>query len=141
MKAIKTLTAAALLLSAGLATTAARASDLRWSVHIGLPLPVVTLPAPVVTVPAPVYRHAPVQAPPAWRDRDRDGIADWRDPYDNRRVGPGCPTGATIATTAGTSAGTTAAMTGATTAAAAAEGYLGRALASATRRAISSPLM
>ena len=89
MKAIKTLTAAALLLSAGLATTAAQASDVRWSVHIGLPLPVVTLPAPVVTVPAPVYRHAPVQAPPAWRDRDRDGIADWRDPYDNRRVGPG----------------------------------------------------
>ena len=87
MHAIKTLSAAALALTAGLATAPAQASDVRWSVHIGLP--VVTLPFPVVPVPVPVpvARPAPVlvYAAPAWRDRDRDGIPDWRDPYDNRR--------------------------------------------------------
>jgi hypothetical protein len=85
MNAIKTLSAAALVLSAGLAAVPAQASDVRWSVQIGLPLPVVTVPVPVY--PARVYRPEPlpVYGAPAWRDRDRDGIADWRDPYDNRR--------------------------------------------------------
>ena len=85
MTAVKTLTAAALVFTAGLATAPAHASDVRWSVHIGLPLPV--LPAPLIVAPAhPVHPAYPVRPAPAWRDRDRDGIADWRDPYDNRRA-------------------------------------------------------
>lgn len=84
------------LLAAGLAAAPARAhtSDgrVQWSVQIGLPVPVLPVPVPlplrVETRPAPVYGPAyphAVYPPPAWRDRDRDGVPDWRDPYDNRR--------------------------------------------------------
>lgn len=80
MHAIKTLSAAALVLTAGLAVAPAQASDLRWSVQIGLPAPVIVVPVPVARVQA-----VPIYAAPAWRDRDRDGIPDWRDRYDDRR--------------------------------------------------------
>ena len=57
---------------------------MQWGVQIGLPLP--PLPVPVITLPAPRVIVAPAyNPPPAWRDRDRDGVPDWRDRYDNRR--------------------------------------------------------
>ncbi len=111
---VLTLAALALALAGSLAGAPARAAP-QVSVHIGLPLPVLQLPLPVLRAPvviqAPVYagpawragydrhgrydsrygsrddpRHRP--PPPAWRDRDRDGIPDWRDGYDNRQPPP-----------------------------------------------------
>lgn len=94
------------LLAAGLATVpaSAHAGDgrVQWSVQIGLPVPVLPVPVPlplrVEPRPAPARAYAPAYGPayphahyphaypaPAWRDRDRDGVPDWRDPYDNRR--------------------------------------------------------
>lgn len=71
---------AAAVLASTLATAPAQASDVRvWgTVHIGLPVPV--LPR-IEVVPQPVW------VTPGWRDRDRDGVPDFRDPYDNRRHG------------------------------------------------------
>ncbi len=102
MSKFPALTIAALALTGALATGPALAAPLQWSVQIGIPLPVPVLPVPVVRQPVPVYvepgwhygyeqqryevRRPP---PPAWRDRDRDGIPDWRDRYDNRRPPPG----------------------------------------------------
>lgn len=106
--------AAAVLALAGLGVHAGAHAGVSWSVQIGLPVPVITLPAPRIEVrpvhppvshaptypvysyPAPAYpvysypapAHPPRgYGPPAWRDRDRDGVPDWRDPYDNRRHG------------------------------------------------------
>lgn len=88
--------AAAVLALAGLGVHAGAQARVDVSVQIGLPVPVITWPGPrveirppVVHAPVvPVYSHPqPVYAPPAWRDRDRDGVPDWRDPYDNRRHG------------------------------------------------------
>ena len=41
-------------------------------------------PCRLLTVPVPRYVAQPVYRQPAWRDRDRDGVPDWRDRYDNR---------------------------------------------------------
>lgn len=70
--------AAAAALAALLGSAAAQASDLRIRgvVQIGLPLPVL-----------PHVEFVPVHPHPGWRDRDRDGVPDWRDGYDNRRHG------------------------------------------------------
>lgn len=73
---------AAAVLASTLAAAPAMASEARiWgTVQIGLPIPV---PVPVLprieVVPQPVYMT------PGWRDRDRDGIPDWRDRHDDRR--------------------------------------------------------
>lgn len=85
------------VVAAALAAPAAQASDgrVQWSVQIGLPVPVLPVPVPLplrvetrpVQVHGPAY-PAPIYPPPAWRDRDRDGVPDWRDGYDNRRPPP-----------------------------------------------------
>lgn len=91
----------------------ARDVDVRWSVTIGTPFyalqaPVYVQPQPVYVAPAPVYYYEPVQVHrrpvPVYRvhrhharaywDRDRDGIPDRYDTYDNRywdRDGDGIP--------------------------------------------------
>ena len=89
--------AAACTLTAG----AAHASNVQWSIGISVPAPVYYEPAPVYVEPAPVYlpprviyRPQPYYVPAPviygggyyyrhhhhhWRDRDHDGIPDWRD--------------------------------------------------------------
>ena len=90
--------AAACALTAG----AAHASNVQWSIGISVPAPVYYEPAPVYVEPAPVYlpprviyRPQPYYVPAPviygggyyyyrhhhhhWRDRDHDGIPDWRD--------------------------------------------------------------
>ncbi|MFO1327545.1 MAG: hypothetical protein U1F56_24640 [Rubrivivax sp.] len=83
---------AAAVLASTLAAAPAHASDLRvWStVHIGLPI-ALPVPVPVPVLPRIEVVPQPVYGPPAWRDRDRDGVPDWRDPYDNRRHGHHAP--------------------------------------------------
>lgn len=85
MNTSKVLSIAALAVAAlaGTGTAQAAHPDVQWSVRIGLPVPV-----PVFPVLVPRFEPAPVYVQPAWRDRDRDGVPDWRDPYDNRRGGP-----------------------------------------------------
>ena len=98
--------AAAAVVLGGLA--AASAAHARSDVHLSIglnvpgvyvqPAPVYTRPAPVYVQPAPVYTQpAPyfVQPAPvyyggrgpndAWGDRDRDGVPNIHDRYDNRR--------------------------------------------------------
>lgn len=60
--------------------------DVQWSVRIGAFSPLPFLPP--VPVPVVIQHQQPtaVYVQPAWRDRDRDGIADWRDHRDNRVV-------------------------------------------------------
>ena len=106
--------AAACALTAG----AAHASNVQWSIGISVPAPVYYEPAPVYVEPAPVYAPPPVVYRPApiyyrssptvvynngyddsrgywvhhrqWRDRDHDGIPDWRDNDNgNRHRGDG----------------------------------------------------
>ena len=81
MNTSKVLSIATLALAGLAGTGAAQAAhpEVQWSVRIGVPLPV-----PVLTVPVPRFVAQPVYRPSAWRDRDRDGIPDWRDRYDNR---------------------------------------------------------
>ena len=84
---------AAVALAGALVITPAQArSDVQWSIQIGLPLPVLPIFVPGYET-APVYttrawddrvHGGPVYARPVWRDRDRDGIPDWRDRRDNR---------------------------------------------------------
>lgn len=96
--AIRVLAAAAVVLGGlAAATTAQARSDVSFSIGLNLPgvyvqpAPVYTQPAPVYVQPAPVYvRPAPVYygGPAhrgAWGDRDRDGIPNIHDRYDNRR--------------------------------------------------------
>lgn len=74
----KSLVVVATLATALCTALPAHASDTRvWgTLHVGLPIPV--LPR--------IELHAvPVHLAPGWRDRDRDGIPDWRDRHDNRR--------------------------------------------------------
>lgn len=98
-RATRRILAAAAVVLGGLA--AASAAHARSDVHfsIGLNVPgVYVQPAPVYTRPAPVYvQPAPVYVQPApvyygsrgvhgaWGDRDRDGIPNIHDRYDNRR--------------------------------------------------------
>ena len=84
MNASKLLSTAALAVAAlaGAGSAQAGHPDVQWSVRIGVPIPVPVLPV------LPRFEPAPAHAQPAWRDRDRDGVPDWRDGYDNRRGGP-----------------------------------------------------
>ena len=110
MNTLKPLSLAALALSGILLAAPAQAgSGAHWSINIGLPiaLPLPPLPplpglvirndhvrvhlqaAPMYGQPASVYVQPPVvYGRPAWRDRDRDGIPDRHDRYDNRRGQP-----------------------------------------------------
>jgi hypothetical protein len=84
MNTRRVLTLVGLTLAGALATGAAQASDRHtpWTVNIALPLPPLPLPPlPRVTI---VQEHGG-HGHPAWRDRDRDGVPNWRDGYDNRR--------------------------------------------------------
>jgi hypothetical protein len=85
MNTSKVLSIAALAVAGIAGTGAAQAAhpDVQWSVRIGVPIPV-----PVLPIPLPRFESVPVYTQPAWRDRDRDGIPDWRDHRDNRRGGP-----------------------------------------------------
>lgn len=106
MNTLKPLSLAALALSGILLAAPAQAgSGAHWSINIGLPiaLPLPPLPplpglvirndhvrvqvqpAPLYIQPAAVYVQPPVvSGRPGWRDRDRDGIPDRYDRYDNR---------------------------------------------------------
>jgi hypothetical protein len=81
MNTSKVLSIAALGVACLVGTGPARAAhpDVQWSLRIGVPIPI-----PVLPIPLPRYESHPVYNPPAWRDRDRDGIPDWRDRHDNR---------------------------------------------------------
>jgi hypothetical protein len=83
MSTRKVLSLAALSLASLGAVGTAQAShpDVQWSVRIGLPVLPIPLPLPIL-LPRWHADQGPVQ--PAWRDRDRDGIPDWRDRHDNR---------------------------------------------------------
>jgi hypothetical protein len=85
MNTSKVLSIAALGVACLVGTGPARAAhpDVQWSLRIGVPIPI-----PVRPIPLPRYESHPVYNPPAWRDRDRDGIPDWRDRHDNRRGAP-----------------------------------------------------
>ena len=87
MNTSKVLSIAALGVACLVGAGPARAAhpDVQWSLRIGVPIPI---PVPVLPIPVPRYESHPVYSPPAWRDRDRDGIPDWRDRHDNRRVAP-----------------------------------------------------
>jgi len=93
----RTLAAAAVVLGGLAAASAAHArSDVHFSIGLNVP-GVYVQPAPVYTRPAPVYvQPAPVYVQPApvyygggrngaWGDRDRDGVPNIHDRYDNRR--------------------------------------------------------
>lgn len=95
---LKKLAAAAIVATGALGAGLAQAHpDVRWSVSIGLPLPVPVFvqaapvyaeTAPVYVQPAPVYHGRPVVVQPPryvtrW-DRDGDGIPNRYDRHDNR---------------------------------------------------------
>jgi hypothetical protein len=85
MSKSKIVIAASLAIAGALATGAAQArDDVQWSVTIGSNAPAIAVHAPVYHHPVPVYPRPHVYAPPR-HDVDRDGIPNWRDPYDNRR--------------------------------------------------------
>lgn len=103
ISATRALATVAVVLGGFAAASAAHArSDVSFSIGLNLPgvyaqpAPVYVQPAPVYTRPAPVYvQPAPVYVQPApiyyggnrgaWGDRDRDGIPNIHDRYDNRR--------------------------------------------------------
>ncbi len=102
MNTSKVLSLAALAFAGLVGTGTAQAGhpDVRWSVQIGVPVPVYSPPAwrgrdrdrDGVPDRYDSYDNRrgwcdPRTAPPAWRyrtDRDRDGVPDWRDPRDDR---------------------------------------------------------
>lgn len=81
MKTSQILSIAAVALAGAFVSVPAQAGEphVQW-LRIGVPIPVPVLPVPFVHIGA-HHDHAP----PAWRDRDRDGIPDWRDRHDDRR--------------------------------------------------------
>lgn len=92
---LRTLAAAAVVLGTmGLAASAHARSDVQVQIGVGLP-GIVTVPNPVYVQPSPYYVQPAqmyVQPAPvynygggAWGDRDRDGIPNIYDRYDNRR--------------------------------------------------------
>lgn len=109
ISATRALATVAVVLGGFAAASAAHArSDVSFSIGLNVPgvyvqpQPVYVQPAPVYVQPAPVYRPAPVYVQPApvyvrpapiyyggnrgaWGDRDRDGIPNIHDRYDNRR--------------------------------------------------------
>jgi hypothetical protein len=89
---LRTLAAAAVVLGAfGAAASAHARSDVQFTIGINSPgvyvqpAPVYVQPRQYYVQPAPVY----VQRNGAWGDRDRDGIPNIHDRYDNRRHGHG----------------------------------------------------
>ncbi len=80
MNTCKVLSLAALTLAGALATGAAQASDrhVEWSVRIATPLPLLPIPLPHIAI-------VQDRGQSSWRDRDRDGVPDRHDRYDNRR--------------------------------------------------------
>jgi len=89
MSKSKVVIAASLAIAGALATGAVQArDDVQWSVTIGSNAPAIAVHAPVYHHPVPVYPQPHGVYTPPRHDVDRDGIPNWRDRYDNRRVGP-----------------------------------------------------